>query len=99
MRLAPLRTRVCSCSCCRTRCARLRGAASYTQYIINVCKALKGHLAPNAQAISMIKGVEVKQDSIDIYADVIERQLGIPCAALSGANIANEGASCIGRWR
>lgn len=40
----------------------------------------------------MIKGVEVSQGNISIYADVIQEALGISCAALSGANIANEGA-------
>lgn len=39
----------------------------------------------------MIKGVEVKNGNIRIFADVIEEILGCKCAALSGANIANEG--------
>ena len=60
------------------------------QFIINTCKALKGSIASNAHAISMIKGVEVTNRAINIYADVIGKSLGIPCAALSGANIANE---------
>lgn len=38
----------------------------------------------------MIKGVEVKNGNIRIFADVIEEILGCRCAALSGANIANE---------
>lgn len=41
----------------------------------------------------MIKGVEVADKNISIFPDVIEKALGIPCAALSGANIANEVAS------
>lgn len=65
------------------------------QFILNICKALKGNLAPNAQAISMIKGVEVSNKNISIYADVIQEALGIPCAALSGANIANEGTCSV----
>jgi glycerol-3-phosphate dehydrogenase (NAD+) len=39
----------------------------------------------------MIKGVEVKDGNIQIFADVIEEILGCKCSALSGANIANEG--------
>jgi glycerol-3-phosphate dehydrogenase (NAD+) len=41
----------------------------------------------------MIKGVEVKDGNIRIFADVIEEILGCRCSALSGANIANEGMS------
>lgn len=63
------------------------------QFILNVCKSLKHALAPDAHAISMIKGVEVADKNISIFPDVIEKALGIPCAALSGANIANEVAS------
>lgn len=51
---------------------------------------MKDAISPNAHAISMIKGVEVEGTNISIYADVIEQSLGIPCSALSGANIANE---------
>jgi glycerol-3-phosphate dehydrogenase (NAD+) len=61
------------------------------QFIENVCKNLKGKVAKDARAISMIKGVEVKNGNIRIFADVIEEILGCKCAALSGANIANEG--------
>ncbi|WFD04697.1 glycerol-3-phosphate dehydrogenase (NAD(+)) [Malassezia vespertilionis] len=60
------------------------------QFILNVCKSLRGNIGENAHAISMIKGVDVRDGNIRIYADVIEHALGIPCAALSGANIANE---------
>ncbi|SHO79582.1 Similar to S.cerevisiae protein GPD1 (NAD-dependent glycerol-3-phosphate dehydrogenase) [Malassezia sympodialis ATCC 42132] len=63
------------------------------QFIQNVCKSLKNSLAPDAHAISMIKGVDVSSHNISIYADVIEKALNIPCAALSGANIANEVAA------
>lgn len=63
------------------------------QFILNVCKSLRSSIGQNAQAISMIKGVEVVDHKISIYADVIEEALGIPCAALSGANIANEVAA------
>jgi glycerol-3-phosphate dehydrogenase len=39
------------------------------------------------------QGVEVKETEINIFADVIEKELGISCSSLSGANIANEGQS------
>lgn len=63
------------------------------QFIVNTCKALKGSIGRNAHAISMIKGVDVSNRKVSIFADVIEASLGIPCAALSGANIANEVAA------
>lgn len=60
------------------------------QFIESVCRELRGQVSPEARAISMIKGVEVKDGQIRIFADVIEELLGCKCAALSGANIANE---------
>lgn len=61
------------------------------QFIQGICNELKGKVAPNTRALSMIKGVEVKNGDIRIFADVIEDLLGCKCSALSGANIANEG--------
>ncbi|SPO38941.1 probable glycerol-3-phosphate dehydrogenase (NAD) [Pseudozyma flocculosa] len=60
------------------------------QFIGSVCKELKGKVDPSARAISMIKGVDVRDGDIRIFADVIEEALGVDCSALSGANIANE---------
>lgn len=39
---------------------------------------------------SILQGVDVHDAKIDILSDVIETSLGIPCSALSGANIADE---------
>ena len=60
------------------------------QFIPSVSKELQGKVSPDARALSMIKGVEVKDTNIRIFADVIEEILGCKCMALSGANIANE---------
>lgn len=60
------------------------------QFIPDTCKQLVGHVPKDAQAISLVKGVEVKEDKIHIFSEVIKEHLGIECAALSGANIANE---------
>ncbi|ORE04962.1 hypothetical protein BCV72DRAFT_210263 [Rhizopus microsporus var. microsporus] len=51
---------------------------------------MKGHLAPNARAISLIKGLEITAEGTRLFSEEITRILNIPCAALSGANIANE---------
>uniref|UniRef100_E1XUQ4 Glycerol-3-phosphate dehydrogenase [NAD(+)] n=1 Tax=Wallemia ichthyophaga TaxID=245174 RepID=E1XUQ4_WALIC len=60
------------------------------QFLPKTLNTLKGHINPKARAVSLIKGVEVVGDNINIFAKVIERELGIRCSALSGANIANE---------
>ncbi|SAM08522.1 hypothetical protein [Absidia glauca] len=60
------------------------------QFVRGVCEQMKGHLAPNARAISLIKGLEITSSGIRLFSEEIERILNIPCAALSGANIADE---------
>ncbi|KAI5480472.1 glycerol-3-phosphate dehydrogenase (NAD+) [Pseudohyphozyma bogoriensis] len=60
------------------------------QFIPNVCKQLKGKIPSDARAISLVKGVEVHTSHIRLFSDVIADELGIPCSALSGANIADE---------
>ncbi|GAA5937451.1 hypothetical protein JCM1841_000540 [Sporobolomyces salmonicolor] len=60
------------------------------QFIPATCKQLEGHIPEGTQAISLVKGVEVEEDKIHIFSEVIKEHLGIECAALSGANIANE---------
>lgn len=60
------------------------------QFIPSICKQLIGKINPNCRAISLVKGVDVKETKISIFADVIEEQLGISCSALSGANVASE---------
>ncbi|CAO3607007.1 unnamed protein product [Cunninghamella blakesleeana] len=60
------------------------------QFVRNVCEQIKGHLAPNARAISLIKGLEITSSGTRLFSEEIERILNIPCAALSGANIADE---------
>ncbi|GAA5798693.1 glycerol-3-phosphate dehydrogenase [NAD+] [Helicostylum pulchrum] len=60
------------------------------QFIHGICEKMKGHLAPNARAISLIKGLEITSEGTRLFSEEISRILDIPCAALSGANIANE---------
>ena len=47
-------------------------------------------IAPMSLTYASVQGVDVHEDKIRIYADVIEEKLGIHCSALSGANVANE---------
>lgn len=61
------------------------------QFIHGICRQLRGKVPANTRAISLVKGVDVHADKIDIFAEVIQKELGITsCSALSGANIANE---------
>jgi glycerol-3-phosphate dehydrogenase (NAD+) len=60
------------------------------QFILNLCKQLRGHILPYARGISCIKGVNVHESSISLFSETIGSELGIYCGALSGANIANE---------
>lgn len=64
------------------------------QFIPSICQQLKSAkiLPKDTIAISLIKGVDVKGDNINIFPDVIQDELGVSCSALSGANIADEGA-------
>jgi glycerol-3-phosphate dehydrogenase (NAD+) len=60
------------------------------QFIGGLCKQLQGHIRPYARGISCIKGVNVQENSIELFSETIGKELGIYCGALSGANIANE---------
>ncbi|ODO08912.1 glycerol-3-phosphate dehydrogenase (NAD(+)) [Cryptococcus wingfieldii CBS 7118] len=60
------------------------------QFLGKLLDQLEGHVRKDAKAITLIKGVDVRGADIHIFADVIEKRLGIPTSALSGANIANE---------
>ena len=68
------------------------------QFIASTCRQLKPHLSPNAKhAISLTKGVDISDESISMFPDVIQQILGLPCDSLSGANIANESALAVMR--
>jgi glycerol-3-phosphate dehydrogenase (NAD+) len=60
------------------------------EFIGNVCKQIKGQIAPYARGVSCIKGVTVTEDKVELICESISESLGIYCGALSGANIANE---------
>lgn len=60
------------------------------QFVREVCEDLAGKIAPNARAISLIKGLEIKPDQVVLFSEEIAKRLGLRVAALSGANIADE---------
>ncbi|ORX58029.1 glycerol-3-phosphate dehydrogenase [NAD+] [Hesseltinella vesiculosa] len=60
------------------------------QFVYRICEELKPVVRRGCHAISLIKGVDFRGKELSLFSEEIERILGIPCAALSGANIAIE---------
>ncbi|KAK6928428.1 Glycerol-3-phosphate dehydrogenase, NAD-dependent, N-terminal [Dillenia turbinata] len=60
------------------------------QFMDAICKRLVGKIKPDVEAISLIKGMEVKMEGPCMISSLISDQLGINCCVLMGANIANE---------
>lgn len=61
------------------------------QFMEGICKRLVGNIkGEGVEAISLIKGMEVKMEGPCMISTLITEQLGINCCVLMGANIANE---------
>jgi glycerol-3-phosphate dehydrogenase (NAD+) len=60
------------------------------QFMEGICKKLVGKIKGDVEAISLIKGMEVKMEGPCMISTLISQQLGISCCVLMGANIANE---------
>ena len=60
------------------------------QFMEVICRKLVGKINGDVQAISLIKGMEVKMEGPCMISSLISEQLGINCCVLMGANIANE---------
>lgn len=60
------------------------------QFMEGICKRLVGKVKKDVEAISLIKGMEVKMEGPCMISTLISDQLGVNCCVLMGANIANE---------
>ncbi|KAJ4904392.1 hypothetical protein Rs2_18343 [Raphanus sativus] len=60
------------------------------QFMGGICKKLKGKVTGEVEAISLVKGMEVKKEGPCMISSLISKELGINCCVLMGANIANE---------
>lgn len=60
------------------------------QFIPKLCEQLKGNISKDAIAISLIKGIHIKDKGIQLISDIISSSLDIPCHVLMGANLAPE---------
>ncbi|GIX66265.1 glycerol-3-phosphate dehydrogenase [Babesia caballi] len=60
------------------------------QFVNSTVRKMKelGPLKPGACFISLVKGIELTGRDVICFTDTIERELGVPCLALSGANVA-----------
>lgn len=60
------------------------------QFMEGICKKITGKIRRDTEAISLVKGMEVKMEGPCMISSLISEQLGINCSVLMGANIANE---------
>ncbi|KAI3860801.1 hypothetical protein MKX03_033903 [Papaver bracteatum] len=60
------------------------------QFIEGICKRLVGKIKGDVEAISLIKGMEVKMEGPCMISSLITKQLGVNCCVLMGANIGDE---------
>lgn len=60
------------------------------QFVEDVCGKLVGKIGSGVEAISLIKGMEVKTEGPSMISKYITKMLGTSCCVLMGANIAQE---------
>ncbi|KAL8528131.1 hypothetical protein ACS0TY_005802 [Phlomoides rotata] len=60
------------------------------QFMEDICRRLAGNIRKDAEAISLVKGMEMKRDGPRMISSLISEKLGINCCVLMGANIASE---------
>lgn len=67
------------------------------QFMHGICEKLVGKIKGDVEAISLIKGMEVKMEGPCMISTFISQQLEIKCCVLMGANLASEviTTSCI----
>jgi glycerol-3-phosphate dehydrogenase (NAD+) len=60
------------------------------QFLARTLPAMIGKTRPGASGLSLVKGVQMKGEAIELVTEVVEAIVGIPCGSLMGANIAND---------
>jgi glycerol-3-phosphate dehydrogenase (NAD+) len=64
------------------------------QFMTNTCRPLRGQVKPEAFGVSLCKGFYVNTEGqVDLISNMVKGLLGIECAVIMGANIANEVAA------
>lgn len=60
------------------------------QFVARTCEQMKDYVKSSAHAISLVKGLVVKDGRPQLFSSIVSTTLGIPCSVLSGANVAND---------
>lgn len=60
---------------------------------VHSCYCGTTQVKPGAMAISLVKGMRVRQDGPQLIHQMIARYLGIDCSVLMGPNLARDMAS------
>lgn len=60
------------------------------QFVRAICKQLAGRVAPGAIAVSLTKGMRVREDGPQLVSQMVAKYLGVDCSVLMGANIARD---------
>jgi len=63
------------------------------QFLGSTLNQIKGHIKPNAKAISLMKGINFENDQFALLSTEVTKVLNIPCCALMGANVASQVAN------
>ncbi|XP_077997070.1 glycerol-3-phosphate dehydrogenase [NAD(+)], cytoplasmic-like isoform X3 [Glandiceps talaboti] len=63
------------------------------QFVPGLCEQLKGVVKPSTIAVSLIKGLNIKDKGLQLISHLIKESLGIDCNVLMGANLAPEVAA------
>ncbi|XP_070550391.1 glycerol-3-phosphate dehydrogenase [NAD(+)], cytoplasmic-like isoform X2 [Ptychodera flava] len=63
------------------------------QFVTGICDQLKDIVKPNSIAVSLIKGLNIKDKGLQLISHLIKSTLSIDCNVLMGANLAPEVAA------
>lgn len=86
---------VCMTEKCAVKEANMLVFVTPHQFMEGICKRLVGKVRGDAEAISLIKGMEVKTEGPCMISRLISQQLGLNCCVLMGANIASEASPIV----
>jgi glycerol-3-phosphate dehydrogenase (NAD+) len=60
------------------------------QFLPKLLPQMLGKMGDGATGLSLVKGITMAKDHIELVPDTVKSILGIPCGGLAGANIAND---------
>lgn len=60
------------------------------KFVYKTCESLRDVISGQCIGITLTKGLDFRENNIQLFSEEISKILNIRCAALSGANLANE---------